>query len=411
MNTEVEGKRLRSMLESAKRDRRIENANEWLVDNVTQALESKVVTPDDFSLRDLFVNLVEDGQSRLYSWDRTRRRGGHIVTEAAHAVDAATFASISGQLVFSAVQDSMVQDEFIGDRLVSNFPSQFQNAELIPGITAASDEFAAEISEGDPYPLVGIQAEDITIPRAEKHGGILPITREAILADRTGVLIERARTVGRGLGLRKEKDILDVVIGGVNPYIRKGEARNTYANAGMGFDNLGVAQLIDFTDIRELAELFYAIREPNINEPLGFSPTTIVCGKNLSWQARAVIRDTQIREGDTTAAPSIQAVGPNRIPFNLAVLANEFFIDRLIANTTLGGLTSGNRALANAHWLLGNPKAAFLWKEIWALATEEAPSNNEEQFMRDIWFRIKVGYKGVPAVREPRLMIRSDGTA
>ncbi len=416
MNIEVEGKRLRSMLESAKRDRRVENAEEWLVENVKEALESKEVKPDDFSLRDLYINLIDDGQSRLFDWDRARRRGGHV-TEAAHAVDSATFRGISGQLVFTTVQDSMVQDEFIGDQLVSNFPSRFQEAELIPGITATSDEYANEIPEGDPYPLIGMQAEDITIPRAEKHGGILPITREAILADRTGVLLERARTVGRGLGLRKEKDIIDVVIGGVNPYIRKGEARNTYANAGMGFDNLGTAQLIDFTDIREESELFYAIREPNINEPLGFTPTTIICGKQLAWQARAIIRDTQVSDRGALVratapdAREVESTGANRIPFDLEILSNEFFIDRLIARTGDGGLTSGNRALANEHWILGTPKAAFLWKEIWAMTTEEAPANNEAEFAQDVAFRVKVSYKGVPGVREPRVVIRSDGTA
>jgi len=36
--------------------------------------------------------------------------------------------------------------------------------------------------------------------------------------------------------------------------------------------------------------------------------------------------------------------------------------------------------------------------------------NNEEQFTSDIWFRLKVGEYGVPGIREPRVVVRSDGT-
>jgi len=75
-----------------------------------------------------------------------------------------------------------------------------------------------------------------------------------------------------------------------------------------------------------------------------------------------------------------------------------------------GGLTSGTRALANAHWWYGNPKKAFVYKEIWGLTTEEAPMNNEEQFRSDIWHRVKVSENGVPGVMEPRAIIRSGGT-
>ena len=408
---EVKGKRLRAMFDSYKRDPRIENPAEYLHDQVQESLDSGEIKPEDFSLRDLFTNLVPSGWEMLHDWDRSRRRGGHIVMEAVHAVDSATFASITGQLVFSAVQDSMALDEGISDQLVTVFPSQFQNAELVPGITAVSDEFADEVAEGDPYPIIGLAAEDITLPRAEKHGGILPITREAIIADRTGVLIERAQTVGRAAGLRKEKDILRVVIGGVNPYIRKGEARNTYASTGMGFDNDGTPNLVNYTDIQEQDELFHAIREPNTNEPLGFRPTTIVCSPQLAWTARHVVRDTQVRLGLIDTAPGIQSIGANRIPYNLDILSNEFLVDAIMDTAANGGLAVAARADANLYWWLGNPRAAFVWKEIWGLTTEEAPVNNEAQFSQDVWFRVKVSYKGCPGVREPRVMVRSDGTA
>ena len=52
-----------------------------------------------------------------------------------------------------------------------------------------------------------------------------------------------------------------------------------------------------------------------------------------------------------------------------------------------------------------------MWKQNWETQVEEAGVNNEAQFKQDIWFRFKIGYKGCMGVMEPRLMVRSDGTA
>lgn len=402
------GRELRKMIVSAKKDKRIDDPEEYIKGEMAHFLESD--GPEGFSIQDLFVNLIPDGQELCSDWNRTHKKGQQVL-EGAGAVDTGDFSRITGQLVFSAVQDSYKLETGIADRLVTTFPSQFQRSELIPGIAATADQYADEIPENHPYPLVGMSATDIRIPRGEKRGGIIPITREAIIADRTGKLLEMARTVGTGMGLNKEKRVLQVFIGAVPTYEFKDEARATYADAAMGFDNLTTEILTDFTDIRIASDLFYAMSDPSINEPLDVAPTTIVCGDNLAWQARSIVRNVQVREGNITAAPAIQGINDgNRIPWDLEIIHNEFLIRELILGTTLGGLTSGTRALANAHWWFGNPKKAFIYKENWALTTEEAPVNNEAQFTSDIFHRVKVSEKGVPAVREPRAIIRSGGT-
>jgi len=269
------------------------------------------------------------------------------------------------------------------------------------------------VPEGINYPLMGMAEEKVRIPRAEKHGAILGITKEAIIADRTGILIERAQSLGNSLAIRKEKAIIDVVIGGVNPYVRNDVARNTYANiAGTShFDNIITDALVNYTDVQAAAALWYAMSEPNIGEPLMHKPDTIIVCPTLEWTARHIIRDTEVRLGLIDTAPGIQSIGANRIPWNLTMLSNEWVTRRLIHHNGNGGLTSGTRDLANAHWFIGNPKRAFVWKEIWPLLVEEAPMNNEAMFNSDVAMRFKVSYKGITGVREPRYMIRSDGTA
>ncbi len=408
MAVHVRGRELRKIWDEKQKQLGPEAGKKWFLHNLRESFAKKEISPSDFSLRDLATNLIDDGHEYWASIARGARGGETILEDAAY-VDTSAFSSIIGQLIFSAIQEAMQLDELIGDKLVTIMPSNFQDDEILPGISMASDEFADEVPPGIEYPLLGISEEFIKIPRAQKHGGILGITREMVIADRTGLLLERARSIGTGLAIRREKQILRVFVGGVNPYARKNIARNTYANiAGTSyFDNLMTPALVNFTQVQAAADLFFAMRDPNTGEPLGHSPTTFVCCPNLMWTARPVFRDTSVQLVDRAAAAGqIGSVGVNRIPWDLDLLTNEWLTLALFE----GGAPAADRPAALLYWFIGRPKDAFVWKEIWPLTVVEAPDNSEAQFTRDIWVRFKVSYKGVPGVREPRYMIRSDGT-
>ncbi len=385
-----------------------EKGRAWTLHHINESVAKGEFSMLDFSLRDLAENLIPDGHEFVRLCDPRSRSEG--VFEAVDAVDTAAFSHITGQLIFSTINEAMKLDTLIGDELVTIMPSQFQNAEIVPGISNASDEFEKEIKQSEPYPLIGLSEEYVEIPRAAKHGGILGITKEMIIADRTGLLVERARGIGTGLAIRREKAILNVFIGAVNPYVRNGEARITYHDTNMGFDNIITDALANYTDIQAAETAFRRMRDPATGEPLGHTPDTLVVVPALLWLARAIVHDTEIRDGNIAAAPGIQSIGKNRIPFTLKVLTNEWLRDLLLTADDANGLDTDG-AKVDAFWFIGKPKAAFVWKEIWPLTVEEAPQNNEAQFTQDILMRFKVSYKGVPGVREPRLMIRSDGTA
>ncbi|HUS95355.1 MAG TPA: hypothetical protein VMX97_01300 [Hyphomicrobiaceae bacterium] len=390
-----------------------EKGRGWTLHHINESVEKGELSMHDFSLRDMAEHLIPDG-SEFIRLMNPRRRSGQTIFEAVDAVDTSAFSHITGQLIFSTINDAMKLDTLIGDQLVTVMPSQFQDAERIPGISNASDEFADEITEGEPYPLVGLSEEYVTIPRAEKHGGILGITREAIIADRTGVLVDRARTIGTGLAIRREKAILNVFIGAVNPYARNGEARITYHDTNMGFDNIITDALANYTAIQAAETAFRRMRDPATGEPLGLSIDTIVVVPALLWLGRQIIHATEIRQDQrpvlAAGAVAINQIGVNPIPFELQILSNEWLRDLLLAADGVSGLDTDG-AKVDSFWFIGKPKACFVWKEIWPLTVEEAPQNNEAQFSQDIWMRFKCSYKGVPGVREPRLMIRSDGTA
>ncbi len=404
MSVLMKGKNLRKMWN--------DKGGKHVLANLQEMYDTKEITPEDFSFRDLASNLIEDGHEMVADWDRSRRRGGHIATEAVHAVDTSAMANITGQLFFNAIKDGLTDEGLIGDQLVSLMPSNIQGPELIPGVGAAGSEFDDIVVEGDPYPSVGLTEEFVTIPGADKRGGIIGLTREVIIADKTGQLIERARGIGTALGIRREESILGVVLGIVNPYLYKGVARNTYANAAMGFDNVIVDALVNYTDLQAAENIFSAMRNPVTNKPFSQKPNTIICSDTLKWTASAVIHDVQVRLGDISAAPGIQSIGGNRVPWKMNIESNEYYVQALLDGTGKDGLLSvANRGEANLHWYIGNPKGAFVWKQVWPLTVEEAPNNSEVQFTQDVWMRFKASYKGVAGVKEPRLMIRSDGTA
>ena len=103
-----------------------------------------------------------------------------------------------------------------------NVPTRL-NGERIPGIALPRDpgEDVTKIKEGEPFRSVGFSEEYIETPATDKHGVIIPVTKEAVFFDRTGLVLERAKTVGELLGLQKEKRLLGLVMGAVNPYREK----------------------------------------------------------------------------------------------------------------------------------------------------------------------------------------------
>jgi len=344
---------LRRMIDSIRRDKTIEDKDQFIKNEMRFQL-TEGLAPSEYGLRDLFENLVQGGHDKVRGWER-----GEQLTESATAVTTADFALVAEQLLFTTVLDAYNLASLVGDKLASTFQSTIQESELIPGVGTVFDEFAQPIPEGKPYPLIGLQPSTIRLPAAQKRGRILPITREMIIRDKTGLLLQRAESAGTALGLNKEKRIIDTVTGADPSYIRKDEARATYetsvAGTFMGFTNENDHPFVDLSDIREMDETFNAISDPDINEPLDIVPNAILCGRDLAWQVRNAVRATEVREGDITAAatPQTMHVG-NRIPFNLDIISSEHFIRRLLARNGAGGIVAANRAAANAYWYFGS---------------------------------------------------------
>ncbi len=365
--------------------------------HLVEALNAGDLKPEHFSVQDLFVSLHESGEELLRNISN-RRSGGLDLMEAAQAVDTAAFTGIIGQIVFNKIKDAYADPEFLWPQLCETMSSQFLDGERIPGIGRIGDK-AEIVDEGASYPLVGLNEEFIDTPPTRKRGFIVPVTREIIVADRTGILLKAAGETGRWCGLNKEKRVLDVVTGVVNNYKRNLTATNTYLTSG-SYINSQTGNALDgqgneWRALEKADLLFDAITDPNTGEPILVAPDTLLVPSALKRTAQRIIGGTGVVTVDNRQnAATIRTESPN--PYagkGITVLSSPYVKSRSSSAT---------------KWWYGRPKMAFLYIQIWDIETLQAANNNELEFSQDIWMRYKVSERGVCAVQEPRFMVQND---
>jgi hypothetical protein len=353
--------------------------------------------PSDFSIRELAEGLVEDGREWVQSMSPAY--AGSSVTESVGAVDTTTFSNITGQLLINEIMDAYQSPAFAISSLFRVMSSRL-SGERIPGIGKIGDK-SEVVDEMMPFPHVGFGEDYIDTPATTKRGLIVPVTKEAIFFDRTGLLLENAREVGESLAINKEKRCVDVMIGVVNNHKWKGTAYNTY-QASTPWINLlagSTNDLVDWTDIDAAEQLFSEVLDPNTGEPIAINVNSIVATPARRHALNRILNATEIRfkasgaDTETLARNPVTGYNP---------LTSQYLYSRLVAS----GLTA---AQAKATWFMGDPSRAFRYVENWPLTVVQAPQNSEAEFNQDVVARFKASERGVAAVFNPRYMVKVNG--
>jgi len=354
--------------------------------------------PSDFSLRDLAEGLVENGREWVAAMDP--RNAGSSVMESMSTVDSTAFANITGQLLINEVMDAYNSPQFSISALFRIISTRL-NGERVPGIGKIGDQ-AQLVAEGMPFPHVGIGEDYIDTPATDKRGLIVPVTKEAIFFDRTGLLLERAREVGEALGINKEKRCIDVLIGTTNNYKWKGTTYNTYQSSTPWINLLTGSgnDLVDWTDV-EAAELLFAdITDPNTGEPIVISPSHLIACPSKKHTINRILNATEVRYTGSSAPSETLAANP--LGGTYTGITSAWLQARLVA----GGV---NATQAKATWFLGDPNGAFRYMENWPITIVQAPQNSEAEFNQDIVARFKASERGVPVAWNPRKMVKVTG--
>lgn len=360
--------------------------------------EKQQIKPRDFSLRDLFEELVTDneggpiGRQLVESFSPKKRgRSGIDLYEA--PVSTSAFSNITGQIFFTSVLEAFNRPQYIGERITRNIPTTLQSEEKVPGISLPGDE-ATAIGENEPYPEIGVSEEWITIPEKVKNGYILSISKESIFGDTTGILLDRADRGSEMMAINKEKRILDTCLGITTSYRRNdGPAQATYANSHTqgDFDNLSDDALVDWTDVESVLLLFNAILDPNIGEPIALEQVQMVVPEILKLSADRILNATEVRR----TVGEYQTIGANP-------LRGETY-ERLSSPYV------GSRSGSTTAWWLGDFQKAFAYYENWPITTDEEREDGHRSFSHDTVLRLKTSEKGTPAVTEPRYVCQGNG--
>jgi hypothetical protein len=364
------------------------------VAHLGEALATRQVRPEDFSIRALAEGLVPDGREWLDSLDP--RRGG-FVQEAGDGVDVTAFSNITGQIVYTRIMEAYQREEFVVSRLVATIPTRF-DGEKIAGIAGIVDDIS-EIRPGMPYPSVGFGEDYIETPSTTKRGFIVPVTKEAIFFDRTYQVLTRAAEVGEILGLNKEKRLLDVVIGVTNNYNWKGTLYNTYQTATPWINTLAANELVDWTNVDNAEQVFANILDPNTGEPVLITASQVLVCPQYHAAARRVFNASLI-DYTTLGGPTRTRVEADlllRQP-SYQVQESRLMYRRLLA----AGVTN-----PQVTWLLGDFQKAFAYMENWPITVTQATQNSEAEFTQDVVVRFKASERGAAAVLNPRYVVMS----
>lgn len=368
------------------------------VQHLSESLSQGQLRPEDFSIRDLAESLVPDGREWVRMMD-PRNAGGVHLSEA-EGVDVTAFMNVASQVVYSKILDGYQNEAFVVSKLVNTIPTRL-DGELIPGVGRVEDA-VTEIQPGMPYPNIGFGEDYIETPSTSKHGLIVPVTREAVFFDRTNLILSRAAEVGEILGLNKEKRLVDLLVGTTNNYKWNGTSYDTYYDSGDAQDwvnEIADNELVDWTDVDTAEQLFADILDPNTDEPVLVSATTVLVMPAYRHAAHRVFNAAEISYTPTGNATSTVAANPLG---NYTVAESRLAYRRIVAAGTAA-------ADAKKWWFIGDFQKAFGYMENWPITVTQSPVGSEADFNQDIVARFKASERGAAAVLNPRYAVKCTG--
>jgi hypothetical protein len=248
--------------------------------------------------------------------------------------------------------------------------------------------------------MPAINGDYIETPSTAKHGLIIQVTKEAIFFDQTHHLLERAAEVGELLAMNKEKRILDMILGITNTYKQSNTALNTYSSAATHpWKNLlSGNELVNWESIESAEDLFGEMTDPISGNPILIEPNSVLVMPPKRHLAHRLFYASSITYEDETSA----TVSTIRNPFaKYRLISSRLAYQRL---KTQSDVTNPEKV-----WVIGNFRKAFAYMENWGITVSRSIPGSEMDFTKDILVRFKASERGVPAVIDPRYVVKCTG--
>lgn len=366
-------------------------------DAIPDAWQNGTIERDRFSIRRLFEESVPDGHNIVREFEDRHRNRSAAFYEAGVGVNTAHFANIIGQITFGEVLSAMEQPSFIAMNLVTKRSATTGEQEILPGVTMLGD-VGGDVGEGENYPEAGLGEDYTVMPKKIKEGFVVSVTEEAVFEDKTGLILDRARSGAESIGISQEKDGLNMVLGVTTSWKRKGNAAvATYSDtvaATHPFDNLLSNSLTNHDSIATMENALFAMVDLNTGEPITFpNQLQVVVPHQLRYTAHWIFNSDSIQRN--TATDTLRAIAAN--PIGATGRRYDVQSNQYVYSTTSSAST----------WYAGDFKGAFEYAEIWPTQLFVEDRNSSSGFNRDVIFRSKVRRKGAFGVRNPQLVIKN----
>jgi len=320
---------------------------------VREALKSKELRPEDFSLLEI--------------WEAT-----HPGMDVAEAVVSDSFPKITGELINAKMIEGYEGIETIGEQLTTTVTSK-QKVETIAGFTAA--ETPMEVPEGHPYSDSTLTEKYVTAQNI-KYGRTISVSEEMVAFDQTGQILTRAMEIGEAAAQYKEKIIVEGVqdlnsnvwrpSGVATAFYSAGNqnliSSNSFGESGMETLNRTIQMQRNDAENSEYDNFIYI--------PKG--RMVVLVPSDLEVEAWQLANSALTPESAENAA--------NFFKGKFTVLSSPFI--------TLRSATT---------WYAGDFARAFWWLQVWPLQTFTRKIGNSDEWTRDIKSQHKVRFYGAIA--------------
>ena len=391
-------------------------AHDWRLDpnrtlaDLTEGFRAGHIRPNEFSLRDLACHLIEAAGGPI-GWDGLRaleaRSDSMRLLEATGAISTSAFRLVSQRMVDAAVMEgarlpdtvlSQVLPVVEGRKRRSEFPS--------PTIPLEQGKNARDVQEAQEYPVLGIYGERVKNLPTRKKGFQLPITREAILEDDTGSLLQAARDAGAAIARMKEDLICDMVAGLIPDCVieqRVGDTGDVVSNLFLTsgrWINSHVNALVDWTDLDDAVNLLIANTIPGTGGPAVLLQRHLLVPEQRRTLAYRILNaiETRSGSGNNTVVAGNPYSGQGGTP-GVTLLVSPHLYSRQIA-------AGVNQTNATGTWYFGDLTQAWRYYQLWPIEVSEEQSP-AQRYTHDIWVRYSVSECGVPVCVQPRVWSRN----
>lgn len=400
--------------------------------NPTRRDKSKAqIDPEEFSIRDIHEHYLGQEFTASLSNPKTSQHSIKLLRESAAVsqVGPSAFLNINGYnqvnagLLEAAFLDGYQGVSAIGDELVQDRDISTNGGKDIgiPGMVAPQDYTAPT----EAYEEGGLTQRWIVRPPNVKYGKQLKLSKEAVRYDLTGDLLSSAERLGAVLRQGREAMIAITVMGQV---MSKGETKllppghdgnnyrydvestnspnNTYQTSTSGlynYINLDTStELLDYTDVQDMENLFNAMTEPETDYPLDTGIESIIVSPNRRMTVNAIINSSQVLPvtgGGTANWPSMITTAANPLPNNIKVYSSKVW-HRILRDA---GFSAAN---ATKLWFCGRFTKAFRFSNLWKMNVESVPIGGDD-YASDVVNRWLGSWCGIAHVIDPRFVVAS----